>query len=360
MRYLSRAAALALIAASVVVASGCSALGQGDLGRKAHITADFRSIAGIFVGNPVTVLGLDVGKVDSIVPHSEYIEVHLSVDPDVQIPRNVVAALISPSIVTDRHIELTPRYTGGPTLPADAHLTVEQTRTPVELDTLITTIDRFTAALGPQPGAGGGPLSGTTLYDMVHGQGAKIRDTLTALSGALRVGVDNKDAVSTIVIKLNELTGMLADNDQSVRDFSAELTQMSQLLAQQAPGLQATLDQMNDFLADTSTTFSRYQDRLASSLTGLTEVTRQLRRNAEGVTETVDLAPLTLQNFDRAIDRNRGFIRTHAVLGTFLSGEVIGLFCQRIQMKSDGCRTGKIEDFGPDLGLTAALLGLTK
>jgi hypothetical protein len=29
-------------------------------------------------------------------------------------------------------------------------------------------------------------------------------------------------------------------------------------------------------------------------------------------------------------------------------------------MKSDGCRTGRPEDFGPDFGLTAALLGLTK
>lgn len=27
-------------------------------------------------------------------------------------------------------------------------------------------------------------------------------------------------------------------------------------------------------------------------------------------------------------------------------------------MRSDGCRTGKIEDFGADFGLTALLLGL--
>src|SRR5689334_7766948 len=231
-----------------------------------HITADFRNIAGVFEGNPITVLGLEVGKVDKIVPHSEYIEVHMSVDREVQIPKDVTAALISPSIVTDRHIELTPRYTGGPTLPDNAHLTVEHTRTPVEMDTLIKTIDQFATALKPKPGSAVGPLSGTTLYDMVDGQGEKIRDTLNALSGALKLGVNDKDAISNIIVKLNELTSMLADNDQSVRTFSDQMTQLSRLLAEQAPGLQATLTQMNSFLANTSSTFGQYQDQLASTL----------------------------------------------------------------------------------------------
>ncbi|MBF6176819.1 mammalian cell entry protein, partial [Nocardia blacklockiae] len=170
---------------------------------------------------------------------------------------------------------------------------------PVELDTMIKTIDQFADALKPAPGEKEGPLSGTLLYDMVNGQGEKIRDTLNALSGALKVGVDNKDAVASIIVKLNELTTMLAENDQSVRDFSNQVTQMTSLLAEQSPGLQATLNQMNDFLNNTSGAFTQYQDQLASSLSGLTAVTDQLRANAAGVTEVVDVAPLLLQNIDR-------------------------------------------------------------
>ncbi|MFF0489094.1 MCE family protein [Nocardia sp. NPDC003482] len=352
-----------VVGAVALAAGGCSVLPasvQDAVGSSTHITADFRNIAGMFEGNPITVLGLEVGKVEKIVPKGQYAEVHMVVKGDVKLPKNVVAALISPSIVTDRHIELTPRYTGGPTLPDNAHLTVEQTRTPVELDTLIKTIDQFTDALKPAPGNQVGPLSGTLLYDMVNGQGEKIRDTLNALSGALKVGVDNKDAVATIIIKLNELTTMLAENDQSVRDFSNRTTQLTGLLAEQAPGLQATLDQLNGFLANTSGGFGQYQQQLSSSLTGLTAVTDQLRRNATGLTEVTDLAPLLLQNLDRSVNRQNHHIRLHALLGTSLSGELISVFCEKIQMRSDGCRTGKIEDFGPDLGLTAALLGLTQ
>ncbi|MFE3000186.1 hypothetical protein ACFXG4_34960 [Nocardia sp. NPDC059246] len=97
---------------------------------------------------------------------------------------------------------------------------------------MIKTIDSFAAALEPELGQEGiGPLSGRVLYPMMNGNGEKMRDVLNALSGALKTGVDNKDAISTIIIKLNELTTMLADNDDSVRGFSNKITQMTGLLA---------------------------------------------------------------------------------------------------------------------------------
>nr|WP_232542349.1 MlaD family protein [Nocardia bovistercoris] len=353
-----------MVGATALAVASCSLLPgsvNDALGNTTRITADFENIAGMYEGNPITVLGLEVGKVDKIVPKGTFIEVHMSIDGDVKIPADAVAAIVSPSIVTDRHIELTPVYSEGPTLADGEHLPLRRTRTPVELDTMIKTIDQFAAALKPEPGQEGlGPLSGRVLYPMLDGQGAKMRDTLNALSGALKVGIDNKDAISNIIIKLNELTTMLAENDQSVRDFSNRVTQMTGLLAEQAPGLQATLQQLNDFLNNTSSAFVEYQDQLSGTLTGLTNVTNQLRANAFGLTEVVDVAPMLLQNIDRSMNYEGGFLRLHAVIGTVLSGELISLFCERIQMRSDGCRTGNMQDFGPDYGLTAALLGLTK
>ncbi|MFF3221462.1 MlaD family protein [Nocardia suismassiliense] len=361
---LRRVAKTLVVGAAALTVGSCSLVPSSvndALGRTIRVTADFENIAGIYEGNPITVLGLDVGKVDKIVPKGTLVEVHMSINNDVKIPKDAMAAIISPSIVTDRHVELTPVYTKGDTLTDGAHLPLAKTKTPVELDTMIKTIDQFAAALKPEPGTEGiGPLSGRVLYPMVNGNGEKMRDTLNALSGALKVGVDNKDAVSNIIIKLNELTTMLADNDQSVRDFSNRMTQMTGLLAEQAPGLQATLDQINDFLANTSGTLGQYQDQLASALAGLTNVTGQLRENAYGITEVVDVAPMVFQNIDRIVNREGRYVRLHAIIGTALSGEMVSVFCERIQMKADGCRTGNMQDFGPDYGLTAALLGLTK
>ncbi|MBC7300451.1 MAG: MCE family protein [Nocardia sp.] len=359
-----RIARTMMIAATALALGSCSLLpSQFDdaLGRSTKITADFENIAGMFEGNEVMVLGLAVGKVDKIVPKGTYVEVHMTIDSGTKIPKEAIAAIISPSIVTNRHIDISPPFTGGETLKSGDHLPKARTRTPVELDTMIKTIDQFAAALKPEPGQEGlGPLSGRVLYPVLNGNGQKIRETLDALSGALKVGVDNKDAISNIIIKLNELTTMLADNDQSVRDFSDRMTAMSGLLAEQAPGLQATLDQLNQFLANTSTTFAGHQDELAASLAGLTNVTNQLRANSGAMVEIVDVVPMLMQNIDGAINKEKGFVRLHALIGTALSGEIVSVFCERVQMRADGCRTGNVQDFGPDYGLTAALLGLTK
>ncbi|MEU4648358.1 MlaD family protein [Nocardia fluminea] len=360
-----RVARAMMIATTAFALGSCSLMpSQFDdaLGRSTKITADFENIAGMYEGNEIMVLGLAVGKVDKIVPKGTYVEVHMTIDAGVKIPKDAIAAIISPSIVTDRHIEVSPPFTGGEALKSGDHLPKARTRTPVELDTMIKTIDQFAAALKPEPGQEGlGPLSGRVLYPVLNGNGQKIRETLDALSGALKVGVDNKDAIANIIIKLNELTTMLADNDQSVRDFSDRMTAMTGLLAEQAPGLQATLDQLNQFLNNTSTTFAGHQEELAASLTGLTTVTNQLRANSGAMVEIVDVVPLLMQNIDGAINKEKGFVRLQALIGTALSGEIVSVFCERIQMRPDGCRTtGNVQDFGPDYGLTAALLGLTK
>ncbi|MFR9753691.1 MCE family protein [Nocardia sp. 004] len=365
MTFSARTVAKTLMIGAVALVTGsCSLLPSSvdnALGNTMRITADFENIAGVYEGNPVTVLGLAVGTVDKVVPRGTLVEVHMSIDNDVKIPKEAMAAIVSPSIVTDRHIELTPVYTSGDTMSEGAHIPKANTRTPVELDRMIETIDQFAAALKPEPDTEGiGPLSGRVLYPMLDGNGAQIRDTLAALSSALKVGIDNKDAISSIIIKLNELTTMLAENDQSVRDFSNQMTQLSDVLAEQSPGLQATLDQLSVFLTNTSTTLSQYQDQLSGTMTGLTAVTQQLRDNAYGITEVVDLAPMVMQNINGIVNREGGYVRLHAMIGTALSGEIVSLFCERVQMRADGCRTGNMQDFGPDYGLTAALLGLTK
>lgn len=352
-----------LILALTALVAGCAAPGPIDraLGRDLRITADFESMSGMFQGNSVTVLGLPVGRVTRIVPRGSYVQVTMSLNGSVQYPKTAKAVLVSPSVVTDRHIELTPVYTGGPTLSDGDHLGLDQTEVPVEIETVLATIDNFANALKPQPGQEGlGPLSGRVLYPLLDGQGAKIRDTLNALSSAIKLGLDNRDAISTIIVKLNDLTTMLAQNDQTVRDFSNKTTQLTSLLAAQAPGLQATLDQLNGFLTNTTTLLGTHSAQLTDTLNRLNTVTQQLRQNARGVTEVVDVAPMLMQNINRSMNRNLGYIRLHAVLGTGLNGEAISVFCERIQMRSDGCRTGRPEDFGPDFGLTAAMLGMTR
>ena len=76
------------------------------------MTAHFEDAVGLYVGNPVSVLGMPVGKVTSVVAKDSYVEVKLAIDDGVDIPADVQAVTVSTSILTDRLVELTPPYHG--------------------------------------------------------------------------------------------------------------------------------------------------------------------------------------------------------------------------------------------------------
>jgi phospholipid/cholesterol/gamma-HCH transport system substrate-binding protein len=365
---MNRVAAVFFSGATTLLA-GCSVLpGEAShaLGQSIRVTADFENVAGMYPGNSVDVLGMAVGKVDSVDPRGTYVRVTMDIDKDVNVPESAIAALVSPSVVTDRHVELTPPWTGpasGPILRDGDHIPLERTRTPVEIDELISTIDKFAQGLSAEGPAGSpGPLSSRVAYPLLAGHGDELRQTLENLSGALKIGTKDKGAIAGIIVQLNDLTSMLADSDQQVREFSDETTRLSQLLAAQAPGMAAVLDQIDDFLADTSSMLGQHGDQLDGALSRLALTAEQLRRNAGNLTEVVDVAPLLFQNLtDAMAPTDGGVMRLHLLTDkSLIDNEALSLFCERIAMRVDGCRTGKIADFGPDLGLTAALAGISQ
>ncbi|MEV0247279.1 MCE family protein [Nocardia sp. NPDC050712] len=356
--------ALSLVAAVVV---SCSALPQGIAtlpdrlrGRALHISADFENVAGLYVGNEVSILGLPVGTVDAVEARGPYVEVRMTVDPDVPVPADAIAALVSPQLITNRHVELAPAYSGeGPMLRDGDHIPLARTRTPVELDRILRNFEELGAALRGDNTEG--PMASRVLFPLLDGNGDKIRDTLAALSAAFQVTLANKDQISNTIVELNDITQIVAENDQTVRDFSGRLTELVTLLGEQAPGLHAVLTQLNDFIANTSAVVAENKEPLTAALTRLTGITQQMRDRARELTEVADVAPLFFQNVANAMSPEAGAMRLHLLTDkSLLDNELLAVFCERIQLRSDGCRTGKVVDFGPDLGLTLALLGLTR
>ena len=102
------ALAAALVSAAAVIGVGWWYLGSGD--EPITVTAQFDSASGLYEGNAVAVLGMPVGKVTRINPRGGYVEVAFTVDRNVKIPADAEAVTVSTSILTDRHIELTPPY----------------------------------------------------------------------------------------------------------------------------------------------------------------------------------------------------------------------------------------------------------
>ncbi|MDY6811562.1 MAG: MlaD family protein, partial [Actinomycetota bacterium] len=74
------------------------------------VTAYFPSATGLYDGDPVRVLGVDVGSVTSITPREGDVRVQMSIDRDTPIPADAKAVVVARSLVSGRFIQLTPVY----------------------------------------------------------------------------------------------------------------------------------------------------------------------------------------------------------------------------------------------------------
>ena len=178
-----------LIAVAVVVAlvaAGVALFWPG--GDQKYVNAAFPRTVSLYEGSEVKILGVAVGKVDTVVPTGTIVKVRFHYDAKYKVPADAKAVGISPTVVGDRFIQLTPVYSGGGVMENNARLGVDQTATPLELDEIFGSINDLNIALGPdganKADAGGvGPL--TRLLDSTArnfgGQGVEFNQQGRAL-----------------------------------------------------------------------------------------------------------------------------------------------------------------------------------
>jgi len=327
------------------------------------ITADLDNAAGLYEGNEVAVLGMSVGTVDSIEARGSHVRISMTVDGSVPLPADLDVATISTSVVTDRHVELTPPYTGtGPLLEDGAHVPLARTHVPVEIDRVLAAVTELSTTLADSSD-GNRPIADllAVTNDGLTGNGAKIRSTLDELSAALAVGVDNKDSLTRLITSVSELTRVAAENDTQIRDFSTNMSQVIGEAGDQSAALGDTVAQINRLTTQLTGLIDANRDSFPALFANLQTAVSGLTDHSRELSETIDTAPTLFRNLENATDPVSKALRVHILTDrTLFDTELVNRFCQRIQLKSEGCRTGRVYDFGPDFGISAALLGLSR
>ncbi|MGK8486798.1 MCE family protein [Nocardia asiatica] len=361
---MSRTLSTLKLAAVTVAAAGLAGCSTGTDG--ITLTAHFANANGLYEGNMVAVLGMPVGRIVRITARGTDVEVQMRIDDDITLPADVRAVTISDSILTDRHIELTPVHRGGPTLPPDTVLGIDRTRTPVEFDALLSMTQKLATSLGGD-GDGAGPVA-----DLMHlgdaatsGNGDDIRAALSELSRALQLGPDRgaatADAVTTVVTHLDALTATAARNDQQLRDFGTAVAQLSSFLADQQLGTGDAGATLNRIITQLSSLLVRHQGTIAELTANADTISASLADYDHNLAEFLDVFPLVTDNAYNAVDHNVGALRAAVDINRLLlDGQMVKEICNLLQLQNLGCATGTMSDMGPDFGITAILAGLAE
>ncbi|WP_280270238.1 MlaD family protein [Nocardia wallacei] len=349
---------LAAVALLGAVLAGCSSGPIGGLtDRSITVTAQFANANGLYVGNPVSVLGMRIGKVTGIQPRGGHVDVTMDVDKWVQIPADAQAVTVSDSVLTDRHIEFTPVYRSGPVLADHAVLSIDRTRTPVEFDSLLAMADKLSNSLGTNDN-GQGPVAG--LLDIgsqiAAGNGNNLRDAMSELARALQLGPDNGEAtraaVTKVVQNLDALTAAASRNDQALRDFGSGVRTLSDILAEQNLGTGDTGAKLNQIVTQMADLMERNRGSLQNLAGNANTMTKSLADYDTNLAEFLDVFPLVTDNAYNAIDPNLHALRGTVGLDRFLlDGQMLKSVCNLLGLRELGCATGTARDMGPDFGI---------
>ncbi|BBZ35103.1 MCE family protein [Mycolicibacterium confluentis] len=331
-----------------------------------RVTAHFDNAVGLYEGNTVAVLGMPVGRVLSIKPGGDHVNVELEIDPGIDLPAGVQAVTVGTSILTDRHVELTPPYDGGPKLAHGDVLSIESTRTPIEFDRVLKMVDTLGTAMGGD-GHGGGPLADITAAtsDITSTSGQQIKTALASLSDALRSGADGgaatKANIDTVVTELSRLTDAAARNEGQVREFGTYVRQVSDILAENNVGGGDTGRKLNELLGQINGLLDTNEDHLKATVGSTARMSRALVDYRRELAEVFDVAPLAIDNVSNAIDMDNGMLRVGAHFDSvFFDSSMTKEVCNILGLRQLGCRTGTITDLGPDFGVTSVLEGMTR
>ena len=277
------------------------------------LTADFADTTGLYVGNEVQYLGVPIGHVVGIDPRGTYMAVRMHIDAGSTIPRNAGAQIMQSALLTDRYVELGPAYTGGPMLASGAVIGAAHTRSPINIDDLSRAINDLVNALST-PGATSAKNSNVgrlvhAMASQLDGNGQRIHDLLVSSQKALGTLNQNSPDIAAITTNLAELTQILNQRNQSLRDFGVGVSRATQALASQGSGLTQTIGAFQQLTDQVQTFVKANRTTLVTDLAKASSVAKTLHAEQSDLARIFDLMPTGAENIVRAYDPKLGAIR---------------------------------------------------
>lgn len=297
---------LAIAAAVLVLAGVIGAVVVAFEGPATRtISAQFTETPGLYVGNDVDVLGIDVGRVTSIKPAAGYVTVVMAVDKSVKLPADASAVLMAPEVVSDRFVQIGPAYTSGPTMPAGTVVPLSRTAIPESVDTVVAELNTLAQQLGPNGANKNGALSALVhqLATNLGPNGQSFHNAVVNFSQALGALSANSPALAGTLTNLGQLSQALADNSSEYESFAGNLAAVSQVLANDRTDISATLQSLGTLFSNLTSFIDADGANLGSSISNLEKFASALSSEQSALAQAYDLAPLSLQNLDNAIDK---------------------------------------------------------
>jgi len=270
-----------------------------------RVTAYFISATAIYPGDIVKVAGVPVGTVTAIDPQPDQVKLTLSIDHGTQVPADAKAVIVAENLVAARFVQLAPAYADtGPTMRDDAVIPVERTAVPVEWDEVKAQLTRLATDLGPStdqgPGSVGRFLDSTA--NALGGNGDKLRQSLTQLSGAARILAEHGGDIVGFIKNMQTFVTALRGSDQQIVQFEGRFATLTSVLDGSRSDLDGALRSLAGVVDDVHRFVADNRDKTSEQVQRLANVTQNLVDHKKDLEQLLHIFPTSLSNFYNIYD----------------------------------------------------------
>lgn len=307
MRGLSRrmqVIGVALIAAMLMLVAWVVVPGEPSR----TVTVHFDRAVGVYKGTHVRIMGVRVGEVTSVVPEGNSVRVQLKYDSEYKLPADAKAAVVTPTLVADRYVQVFPAYSKGPAMPDHGDIPLSRTQTPIELDRMFKSLDDLAVTLGPKSGSTKGALDNllSAGAKALDGNGALGSKTIRNLSNAAEVFADNRGPLFDNVRALAQITDTLAQNDSTVQTFVKDLSSVSGQLAGERDELKDVLASLARVLGSVQGFVHENRATLGKDINLLSSLLERVDRQKDALGLVVQKGSLAMSNLALAFEPSTG------------------------------------------------------
>lgn len=301
---------------------------------KKTVTAMFPRAVSVYEGTDVRILGVNVGEVTAVVPAGNAVRVEMEYDASYDVPADAKAVIVTPTLVADRFVQLTPVYEGGPKLANGAEIDLPDTAVPVELDRIYGSLQALTRALGPNGVNKDGSLDHLlrAARKALDGQGAAGNEMIRELALAAETFGEGAGPLFETVSNLAGFTKTLADNDALVRAFMQDLAGVSRTLATESDELQRAVAAVARAVGSVESFVRDNRDALAKDIRQLSTVMATIASEKDNLDTVLEIAPTAMDSLHLGFDHGSGSQNSRVgIQGNIWTAD--GLLCAFIQQK---------------------------
>ncbi|TCJ31024.1 MCE family protein [Nocardioides jejuensis] len=304
------------------------------------VLARFDTAPGLYAGDDVRVLGVKVGTVKSVKSRDGGVDVRFTLDGSEKVPASAHAAIVAPSLVSGRFVQLAPAWTGGPELGDGATIPADRTAVPISFDEVKKELTDLSTALGPQAGKRGSlnAAISTIEANLADGNSTQLRASVAALHDAAASLASGRSDLFATIHDLDVFTKNLAVHDAAVGGFTTELDHVSTVLSDNRTQVTGAVRDLRTALHASAGVLGSNQAELTRALRSTTTLTGTVASRADELAGVLHVAPHSLMGLYNIVDRQA--ITGRAVLANVDS--VAALLCSAVLGAggtAEACRT---------------------